>query len=159
MTRPVNLRKIRVDTDQLNRVLLRLNEEPAEHSEAHRLISAMFYTQHRLVVYGSLAPGEPNHHQLDGIHGVWERGVVHGELHDRGWGARIGYPALEWQPDGPTVDVHLFSSEQLPEHWARLDQFEGKEYRRCLVPVFKSGELLAVGQIYTSEVCARTQTT
>ena len=157
--RPIRARKIRVDIDQLNRVLLRLNESPDTHRSTRDLLSALFQPEHHLVVYGSLAPGEPNHHQLDGIHGMWERGVVHGVLHDRGWGARIGYPALDWQPDGPTVDVHLFSSEQLPEHWARLDQFEGKEYRRCLVPVFKSGELLAVGQIYTGEVCARTQTT
>lgn len=148
MTRAVNLRKIRVDIDEINRALLRLNKEPAEHSEAHRLISAMFQPQHRLVVYGSLAPGEPNHHQLDGVPGVWEPGVVYGVLHDRGWGARIGYPALDWQPDGPPVDVQLFSSEQLPGHWARLDQFEGKDYRRCLVPVFKNGEFLTVGQVY-----------
>jgi gamma-glutamylcyclotransferase (GGCT)/AIG2-like uncharacterized protein YtfP len=155
MTRPgharmIRARKIRVDIDQLNHVLLQLKEDPDTCPETRELLSALFQPEHRLVVYGSLAPGESNHDKLDGVNGVWERGVVHGVLYDRGWGARIGYPALEWQPDGPPVDVHLFTSEQMPQHWTRLDQFEGKDYRRLLVPVFRAGELLTVGQVYTT---------
>ena len=96
MTRSVNLRKIRVDIDQLNRVVLRLNEAPGEHPQTRRLLCATFQPQHRLVVYGSLAPGESNHDKLDGVDGVWEPGVVHGVLHDRGWDARLGYPARRW---------------------------------------------------------------
>lgn len=148
----IRARKIRIDIDQLNRVLLWLNEGPDAHRSTRDLLSALFQPEHRLVVYGSLAPGESNHDKLHGVDGVWERGVVHGVLRDRGWGARIGYPALEWQPDGPPVDVHLFISKQLPQHWTRLDQFEGKDYRRFLVPVFRAGELLTIGQVYTGQV-------
>jgi hypothetical protein len=43
--------------------------------------------RHRLTTYGSLAPGRPNHHQLDGLEGRWSRGHVRGTLVDAGWGA------------------------------------------------------------------------
>ena len=48
----------------------------------------------RLATYGSLAPGRPNHHQLDGLEGRWSKGHVDGLLVDAGWGASLGYPAL-----------------------------------------------------------------
>jgi gamma-glutamylcyclotransferase (GGCT)/AIG2-like uncharacterized protein YtfP len=34
----------------------------------------------RLAVYGSLAPGQANHHQLAGLAGEWRSGVVRGWL-------------------------------------------------------------------------------
>ena len=42
-------------------------------------------------------------------------------------------------PAGPLVDVHLFESPDLPEHWYRLDEFEGAEYRRVVTQV-RTGE-------------------
>ena len=89
----------------------------------------------RLATYGSLAPGRPNHHQLDGLRGRWLHGQVHGALVDEGWGAALGYPALTLDPDGPAVDVHVFESADLPAHWARLDDFEGPGYRRVVTTV------------------------
>jgi gamma-glutamylcyclotransferase (GGCT)/AIG2-like uncharacterized protein YtfP len=38
----------------------------------------------------------------------------------------------------PEVEVHVFTSRDLPAHWQRLDDFEGSGYRR--VPVSVSGE-------------------
>lgn len=85
----------------------------------------------RLATYGTLAPGQPNHHQLDGLDGRWLRGHVHGRLVDAGWGASLGYPGLVLDPDGPAVDVSVFESGDLPQHWARLDEFEGSGYQRA----------------------------
>jgi gamma-glutamylcyclotransferase (GGCT)/AIG2-like uncharacterized protein YtfP len=85
---------------------------------------------HRLATYGSLAPGRPNHHQLDGLHGRWLKGHVFGKLVDAGWGADFGYPALILDSHGSAVPVDVFESTDLAEHWSRLDDFEGAGYQR-----------------------------
>jgi gamma-glutamylcyclotransferase (GGCT)/AIG2-like uncharacterized protein YtfP len=89
----------------------------------------------RLAVYGSLAPGQSNHHQLAGLRGVWTAGTVRGWLTEFGWGAAQGYPGLRLDPDGPVVAVQVFTSDDLPAHWARLDAFEGEQYARVAVEV------------------------
>jgi gamma-glutamylcyclotransferase (GGCT)/AIG2-like uncharacterized protein YtfP len=89
----------------------------------------------RLATYGTLAPGRVNHHQLAGLHGLWRQGTVRGWLGDAGWAAPLGYPGLVLDEAGPTVDVYLFESADLPDHWARLDEFEGTEYRRVVTRV------------------------
>ncbi len=92
--------------------------------------------EHRLAVYGSLAPGEVNARLLQPLEGEWlEGGHVRGHLHGTGWGAAHGFPGLEWDPEGEPVPVQVFASEDLPAHWARLDAFEGPDYRRIVVPV------------------------
>ena len=90
---------------------------------------------HRLATYGSLAPGRPNHRQLDGLEGRWLAGQVNGMLVDAGWGAGLGYPALILDPDGSPIDVAVFESIDLPAHWARLDVFEGPGYQRVVTTV------------------------
>ncbi len=89
----------------------------------------------RLAVYGSLAPGRPNHHQLKDLSGRWIDGTVRGRLLEQGWGSELGYPGIVLDPDGPTVGVQLFESSDLPNHWNRLDSFEGSGYRRTATPV------------------------
>lgn len=84
----------------------------------------------RLASYGTLAPGRENHDQLSGLAGQWTTGTVRGHLVPEGWGATLGYPVLVLDPLGPTVEVHLFQSPDLPDHWSRLDAFEGEGYRR-----------------------------
>jgi gamma-glutamylcyclotransferase (GGCT)/AIG2-like uncharacterized protein YtfP len=76
-----------------------------------------------------------NHHQLDGLDGRWSEGHVYGSLIDAGWAAGLGYPALILDPDGPPVAVQIFESTDLPDHWSRLDDFEGTEYRRVVTNV------------------------
>ena len=91
--------------------------------------------QRRLATYGTLSPGRSNHHQLAGLAGDWSRGEVRGHLHAEGWGAAEGYPGIVLDDDGPTVAVDLFTSDDLPAHWSRLDAFEGEGYRRVVVRV------------------------
>jgi len=96
----------------------------------------------RLVTYGTLAPGRPNHHHLDGLQGRWLDGHVHGRLVQAGWGAELGYPALVLDAGAPPVGVQIFESTDLPGHWQRLDDFEGPGYRRAPVTVHTGeGEL------------------
>lgn len=89
----------------------------------------------RLAVYGTLAPGRPNHHQLAGLQGRWIAGRVRGHLREAGWGAVLGFPGLVLDPTGPHVDVQVFESGDLGAHWPRLDEFEGDGYRRVLTTV------------------------
>ncbi|MCZ6835807.1 MAG: gamma-glutamylcyclotransferase [Planctomycetota bacterium] len=89
----------------------------------------------RLAVYGSLAPGMSNHHHLSEMRGEWSEGWIEGVLHDRGWGAGMGFPGIVLEMGGPRAKVHLFESPDLPEHWRRLDEFEGEQYQRCPVLV------------------------
>jgi hypothetical protein len=70
--------------------------------------------QHRLATYGSLAPGRPNHHHLDGLDGRWFQGHVRGRLIEAGWGSALGYPALILDPAGSAVEVYIFESIDLP---------------------------------------------
>ncbi len=89
----------------------------------------------RLATYGTLAPGEVNAHELAALQGHWRQGTVTGHLHDAGWGAAHGCPGLVPGEDGSPIPVHLFESQDLPEHWARLDAFEGSGYRRIVMDV------------------------
>ena len=94
--------------------------------------------RYRLATYGTLAPGRPNHHQLDGLDGRWLEGHVYGTLVDAGWGASLGYPALVLDSGGTAVEVHVFESLDLPAHWSRLDEFEGPGYERVVTTVHTS---------------------
>lgn len=96
----------------------------------------------RLAVYGSLAPGRVNHNQLAMLEGHWCSGTVRGERKEAGWGNALGFPGLVLDPAGPLIDVYLFESQDLAQHWPRLDDFEGPGYRRVVVRVnTESGEI------------------
>jgi len=92
-------------------------------------------TDTRLAIYGTLAPGRVNHDQISALAGNWKRGTVKGRLFSSGWGGALGFPGLILDPLGPSVDVDLFESTDLPEHWTRLDDFEGSGYRRVVTSV------------------------
>jgi len=95
-------------------------------------------------VYGSLRRGGLHHDQLAGLAGTWRPGAVHGWL-----GARDGYATLAPDVDGPLCEVELFESDELPQHWRRLDEFEGDGYRRVHVVVeLADGATRVVANLY-----------
>ncbi len=105
----------------------------------------------RLATYGTLAPGRVNNHHLADLEGYWRQGTVKGRLVEAGWGAKLGFPGLILDPLGQAVDVHLFESPDLPDHWPRLDAFEGEGYRRVVTQVYtRDGDLEAF--IYVIEI-------
>jgi gamma-glutamylcyclotransferase (GGCT)/AIG2-like uncharacterized protein YtfP len=85
--------------------------------------------------WGTLRPCRPKHAQLSDLPGRWLAGQVRGSLVEEGWGASLGYPGPVLDADGPMVEVEVFESEALPQHWHRLDAFEGPGYRRVAVEV------------------------
>src|ERR1039457_6061866 len=87
----------------------------------------------RLATYGTLAADRVNHHRLAGLAGRWFNGTVRGTLVNAGCGASFGYPGLILDPLTDSVGVFVFESADLPNNWARLDEFEG--YRRVTTQV------------------------
>lgn len=96
--------------------------------------------EHRLVVYGTLAPGCANEDVLASIPGRWSSAVVRGTRVDVvATGAATGYPGLTLD-DGDDVACMLLESPDLPRHWPRLDAFEGPGYRRVVTTVVADGQ-------------------
>lgn len=89
----------------------------------------------RLFVYGTLAPGESNAHVLKPVRGRWSAATVRGRVIQVVKGPAAGYPGLLLEEEGGLVRGLLFASDELPAHWARLDDFEGEGYERVLVEV------------------------
>lgn len=133
---------------RLNSLRASLNYSTSKE-ELEEQFAKRFNADCQLAVYGSLAPGQPNHQAVAHLSGSWAGGfVVHGHLQETGWGAALGYPALIWHRDGPATEITLFTSPQLPLHWPRLDEFEGEDYRRILVPLYRDGQFITVANLY-----------
>jgi hypothetical protein len=73
---------------------------PEDAAAAERELDALFRTRQTLAVYGTLAPGQPNHHIVAPLGGEWTEGVVEGDLHPVGWGATLGYRAFRPRAGG-----------------------------------------------------------
>jgi gamma-glutamylcyclotransferase (GGCT)/AIG2-like uncharacterized protein YtfP len=114
-----------------------------------REMEARFGASRRFAIYGSLGPGKVNHHVVADLPGTWADGVVTGMLRWPAGGEVSDFPVLRWRAGGPPVDAQLLVSDALPEHWSRIDEFEGPAYRRILVPVHvANGDLLAIANLY-----------
>jgi gamma-glutamylcyclotransferase (GGCT)/AIG2-like uncharacterized protein YtfP len=144
--------------EQLNDALIRINilrtREPPDPMALDLLegaLEALFSVSQHLIVYGSLAPGGPNHGLVEDLPGEWMDGFVTGELLERGWSAAMSYPALRWCPEGGEVPAHLFVSPDLPRAWRRLDEFEGLEYKRIWAPFWSGDGEMRVGNVYAME--------
>lgn len=106
------------------------------------------FPSRRLAVYGSLAPGKKNHHMIAGIPGSWRTATLRGSLLNEGWGAGEGFPGFLWNGTNTPVAAQVFSSADLPHYWSRLDEFEGDEYRRILVPAEIESSELEICNVY-----------
>ena len=107
----------------------------------------MSETFHRLFVYGSLAPGRSNEHVLFPLQGRWQPAQVKGKLFEGGWGSALGYPGLKLEY-AETVNGWLFTSKDLPQHWQRLDEFEGESYERTTVSVILEDQTTVEAFVY-----------
>jgi gamma-glutamylcyclotransferase (GGCT)/AIG2-like uncharacterized protein YtfP len=112
---------------------------------AERRLDALFRTSHTLAVYGTLAPGQPNHHVVAPLGGEWTDGLIEGDLLPVGWGAALGYPGFRPRVGGDAVAVQVLTASSLATAWPALDHFEGPGYQRILVPIFSTE--LGAGQV------------
>jgi hypothetical protein len=96
----------------------------------------------RLVVYGSLAPGGANAFLLAGYVGEWHRCYIRGHM-----GEYRGFKSFRYDPQGPEHAAWLLMSEELPRGLPDLDDFEGEEYQRVIIPA-RVGETYIMAQVY-----------
>ena len=69
---------------------------------------------------------------------TWDnRGELKGIPHEQ-----QGFPGIELDPAGPEVAVRVLETPRLAGEWSRLDAFEGPGYRRVVVEVRKTINLL-----------------
>jgi gamma-glutamylcyclotransferase (GGCT)/AIG2-like uncharacterized protein YtfP len=95
--------------------------------------------EERLIVYGSLAPGGPNNFMLARLEGTWIKCTIRGRM-----GKYRGFKVFQFDPDGEEHQAWLFSPPLLPRKFPDLDDYEGSEYRRILIPALINGhEILA----------------
>ncbi|MFB2538519.1 MULTISPECIES: gamma-glutamylcyclotransferase family protein [unclassified Acinetobacter] len=94
----------------------------------------------KLFVYGTLAPDRENAHILKPIQGKWYKASMRGLLLPNGWGAALGYPAIIPKDSGEIVHGQIFESDDLDQHWQRIDEFEGEGYQRLVVQVLVESE-------------------
>ncbi len=101
-----------------------------------------------LAVYGSLAPGEPNHWVVSRIEGEWVQGTVHGYVFEVTWGPADGYQGFIADPQGSAVEVSVLRSTQLEKKWREIDEFEGPGYDRLPIPVWLDDGTIIEADIY-----------
>jgi len=104
-----------------------------------------------LVVYGSLAPGEANHHVISHIKGIWLKAFIKGKIIDNGWSTRTGYPEFQrtFDSGSNTIEVLAFMSEELDNYWEDIDAFEGTElYNRTRISCKLEGGQIISAFIY-----------
>lgn len=99
----------------------------------------------RLCVYGTLRPGEENHHLMKPLKGQWDDVTYRGYFSPPD--ESYEYPRIAWAPHGEENPANLMISSQLPSHWAELDAFEGDDYCRLLT-IVKGGSGLMIANIY-----------
>ncbi len=105
-------------------------------------------TVNRLAVYGTLAPGESNHHMVESLSGRWRAATVRGHRFDAVWRGMGGYPGFVVDPTSEELDILVFESDELVSYWPALDEFEGPGYRRRGAEVrLESGEAVTA-QVY-----------
>ena len=111
-------------------------------------ISDPYNSSKFLLSYGSLMPGGSNHHEVSGIKGEWSKGFVNGWITDLHFEDGSTYPGLRWDPEGDIIKVAILNSSELSNQWERIDDFEGPEYRRVVVPYTLQNKERGLGQIY-----------
>jgi gamma-glutamylcyclotransferase (GGCT)/AIG2-like uncharacterized protein YtfP len=103
----------------------------------------------KLFVYGTLGLGRPNEHLLSNIGGSWNKESVKGVLKNEGWGAEMGFPGLTLDECGEEVEGLVFTSANLAQHWASLDEFEDDAYLRVTSKFTLEDGRIVQAQLYT----------
>lgn len=112
------------------------------------LLEQRFNCSEKLAVYGTLAPGKVNHHQIADLGGDWRDAALRGELGQVPEGVHQGLPGLRLDPAGSVMPVRLLVSAKLPSAWSRLDAFEDAEMQRLLVLLEQQGKATDVVNVY-----------
>jgi len=85
----------------------------------------------KLFVYGTLRPGYANEHIMNNIGGDWQAATIKGTWYEEGWGfENHGLRGMVVDAQGEVIPGYIFTSDNLNDNWATLDEFEGSDYER-----------------------------
>lgn len=146
MQNKLTLNEVTALIELVNKARAQANFPTLHNSPEEQQLNELFGTDHTLAVYGTLAPGRQNYHIVEPLGGEWTDGLIEGTLQETGWGATQGYPAFRPAAGGPIVQIKVLKSNALPEGWRPVDEFEGPDYQRILVPVFYVQDLNSANQ-------------
>lgn len=127
-----------------------LNFEQMELTAEEQSFADTYHPEKSLIIYGTLAPGRPNHGVVEHIRGTWQKGMVRGKLEEEGWGADLGFNGFVFAQPGEQEEINAFilQSDELQENWTALDKFEGEGYRRIFAPYELENGEKGAGYIY-----------
>ena len=92
--------------------------------------------ENKLFIYGTLIPGEVNAHLLAPLKGSYVKASIKGSIHIVQSKLHNGLRGLFYEPLNENhVNGYLFESDDLPNFWHELDEFEGDEFPRIEVNV------------------------
>ena len=132
---------------------LGVSPEKLEHkdfTEAEKAFIKTYSPEKYFIVYGTLAPGKPNHSKVEHIKGKWQNAIVRGKLEKKGWGAGLGYYGFKHCgiKEQNIIEAFVLFSDELVANWQYLDDFEGDGYRRILAKYELDNGETGVGYIY-----------
>ncbi len=136
--------------DSLNLKHYATSQKNSDLTDGEKLFIQIYKPEKKLIIYGSLAPNCINHNQVEHIVGQWRKGVIQGTLEKIGWGADLGYWGYRKTNSelDTAIDAFILFSDELPAHYAALDDFEGEEYERILAIFELDNGEVGVGNIY-----------
>jgi gamma-glutamylcyclotransferase (GGCT)/AIG2-like uncharacterized protein YtfP len=102
------------------------------------------HPEERLIVYGTLVPGEMYHFLLADLPGTWEQCAICGHMGEYG-----GFKAFYYDAAGPEHPAWLLISPGLPGRFPELDEFEGEGYDRVIIPA-RLNDRWVMAQIYVA---------
>lgn len=105
----------------------------------------------RLFVYGTLKPGESMNNLLNDIGGTWEKGTVQGKFISANDIPGFPYPGIILDDAGDTIEGYVFTSENLSDHWDKIDRYEGSNYERVITEVKLEDGSVVEAYIYELE--------
>lgn len=71
-------------------------------------------------------------HMLEAIGGTWEKATIQGEYFKAGSIQGFDYPGIILRDSGETIEGYIFISDNLSNHWDKIDAYEGAFYRRVI---------------------------
>lgn len=113
------------------------------------------FPKHRLLTYGTLSPGESNAYRFETLNAKTSKVTVHGTIRSQDHYLSFTPSESDSMDKHTTVDVVLYESPRMPEFWDELDAYEGRDYKRILVPFIKGfqgidGQTYGAAYIYAS---------
>ena len=119
-------------------------------SEEEKAFILQYRPQNSLIIYGTLAPGKPNHKIIEHIKGEWIPSTIKGKLENKGWGAEMGFFGFKHASpvEASIIDCWVLLSDELVDNWKMLDEFEGPGYKRVLAEYTLQDNKNGVGYIY-----------